>query len=61
MSILLLTEILDSRARKEKELIFYEREKERLEFKLVAIRSELNLTDKIIKLIRGEKLIEIKR
>ena len=60
MSILLLTEILDGRARKEKELAFYTREKERLEIKLAAIRCELSLTDKILMLIRAEKLIEVK-
>jgi len=61
MSILLLTEILDSRARKEKELIFYTREKERLEAKLTCIRQELNLTDMILTLIRKERLLEVKK
>ena len=60
MSILLLTEILDHRARKAKELEFYTEQKARLETKLVAIRRELSLTDMILNLIRKEKLIEIK-
>lgn len=61
MSILLLTELLDSRARKEKELAFYTQQKERLEIKLTGIRQELRLTDMILELIRKEKLLEVKR
>ena len=59
MSILLLSEILDHRARKAKELEFYMQQKERLEKRLVAVRCELNLTDRILSLIRKEQLIEI--
>ena len=61
MSILLLSEIMDHRARKAKELAFYTEQKERLEKKLLGIRCELNLTDRILNLIRKEQLIEVKR
>jgi len=60
MSILLLSDIMNHRARKAKELAFYTEQKARLEAKLADIRSELNLTDRILSLIRKEQLIEVK-
>lgn len=60
MSILLLSELIDSRARKAEELEFYQAQKAKLETKLVNLRKELNLTDRILELIRKERLIEIK-
>jgi hypothetical protein len=59
MSILLLNEIVEHRARKAKELAFYTDQKAKLEMRLCDLRRELNLTDTILALIRKETLIEI--
>lgn len=61
MSILLLSDLINRRARKQKELLFYTEQKELLERKLFGIRAELNLTDTILRLIRKEELTEIGR
>jgi hypothetical protein len=61
VTILLMGEIVEHRARKAQELAFYTEQKERLERKLTAIRCELNLTDRILDLIRREKLIEVQK
>ncbi|HUD11129.1 MAG TPA: hypothetical protein VMS08_01860 [Candidatus Saccharimonadia bacterium] len=60
MSILLLTDIMEHRVRKVKELAFYTEQKAQLEKRLCDIRHELNLTDRILKLIKDEKLVEVK-
>jgi hypothetical protein len=59
MTVLLLTDLLNSRARKQKELLFYTEQKEALERKLFDIRRELNLTDRILRMIRKEEITEI--
>lgn len=58
--IILLNDILDHKKRKEKELIFYQQELEKLLSKMKLIKTEIQLTEKIIKLIRDEMLVEIK-
>lgn len=54
MTILLIQDILDSRARAKKELAFYTGKKTELEKKLNDLRRELNLTDRILKLLEKE-------
>jgi hypothetical protein len=61
MTILLLSDIIDRRLRKQKELAFYAEQKAALEVKLAQVRHEINLTDKILSLIRKEELLEIGR
>jgi hypothetical protein len=58
MSIVLLSEVMDIRARKARELAFYTEKKHALEVRLANIRRELNLTDTILALIRREELID---
>jgi hypothetical protein len=59
MTILLLSDLLNRRARKQKELLFYMEQKELLERKLISLRREINLTDEILRLIQREQLVEI--
>jgi hypothetical protein len=59
VTILLLSEILDHRKRKAQELKFYTEQKKILEARLAIIRCEINLTDRILNLIRKEQLVEI--
>jgi len=55
VSILLLSDIMEHRVRKAKELAFYANQKALLEKRLHDIQRELNLTDRILKMIREEK------
>lgn len=59
MSIILLRDILDSRARMVRELAFYSDKKLELERRLFNLRQEINLTDTILAMIRREELLEI--
>ena len=59
--IILLQDVFEHRKRKQKELAFYLQKKEELEKKLMYLRQEINLTDYVIKLIKTEKEIEIKK
>jgi hypothetical protein len=60
MSIILHSDMIDHRARKALELAFYTEQKAALEIRLNELRREINLTDKILELIRKERLIEIR-
>jgi hypothetical protein len=59
--IILITDLLDSKARKEKELIFYQEELRKLEERMSYLRMEIKLTNDIIRLIENEKVQEIKK
>jgi RNA polymerase-interacting CarD/CdnL/TRCF family regulator len=59
MSILLLADLVDHRARKAKERQFYSEQKEILEARLAIVRGELKLTDTILSLTRREQLVEV--
>jgi hypothetical protein len=61
MSIILLSDLVDHRARKAKELAFYTEQKAALEIRLDFVRRELKLTDTILALIRREQLVEVGR
>ena len=57
--ILLITDLLDIRARKLKELEFYTQQLEELRLKMVFIQKEINLTNQIINMIEKETIIDI--
>jgi hypothetical protein len=58
--IVIITDLLDSRAKKEEELAFYIHQLEILQAKMNSIRHEINLTTTIIKMIEKEKLFDLK-
>jgi hypothetical protein len=58
--IILLTDIIEQKVRKEKELEYYQRELEKLNHKMFFIRKEIDLTNFIIDLIGREKLMDIR-
>jgi predicted restriction endonuclease len=60
MSIILLSELADHRARKASELKFYSDQKAVLETRLDLVRRELKLTDTILAMIRKETLVEVR-
>jgi hypothetical protein len=53
--ILTLTDILEQKVRKEKELEYYQEELERLMKKMRFVQQEIDLTNKIIYIIEQEK------
>lgn len=59
--LILLQDIYDMRKRKQDELEFYHKELEKLQMKMSTIRVEMELTNRIIDMIEGEKIIDIKK
>ena len=57
--ILMITDLLDVRARKLKELQFYSDQLEELKTKMYYIQKEIDLTNKIIKMIETETIVDI--
>ena len=58
--IILITDIIDQKVRKEKEIEFYEKELKKIEEKLFFLRKEQQLTQFIIDIIEQEKVVDIK-
>jgi hypothetical protein len=57
--IILLSEVIESKLRKEKELEYYQQELEKLQAKMGFIRREIDLTNLIIEMIDHEMVQEI--
>ncbi len=57
--ILLMSDLLDIRARKLKELEFYNHQLKELQLKMAFIQQEINLTNKIVDMIQKETIIDI--
>jgi len=57
--IILMSDLINIRLRKQKELEFYIQQMEELKLKMMFIRQEINLTGKIIDMIEKETLIDI--
>jgi len=58
--LILLTDIIESKVRKEKELEYYEKELQKLQEKMFFIRKEIDLTNLIINIIQKDNVIDIK-
>lgn len=58
-TIVLLQDLIDQRQRKEEELSRYSKNLESLKIKLDYLRKEIALTEKIIKLVKNEEIVEI--
>lgn len=58
--IINLQEVYDMRARKEKELEYYNRELMKLQEKMAFLKQEINLTHTIIDIIETEKVVDLK-
>lgn len=62
MSILIrLSDVIDSKVQKEKELEFYQRELQKLNQKMAVLREEITVTNIIIDLVRLEKVRDFKK
>lgn len=58
--IILLSDYVEQRVRKEKELEYYQRELEELQKKMFWLRKEIQLTNLIIEIVEQERVIDIK-
>jgi len=58
--IILLTDILDTRLRKERELAFYQGELEKLQEKMMFLRKDIQITNLCIEIIEQEKVVDVR-
>jgi len=58
--IVLLTDFIEQKVRKEKELEFYTKQLEELQKKMFFLRKEIQLTNYIIEIVEQEKVIDIR-
>lgn len=58
--IILLTDFIEQKVRKEKELEYYTKKLKELEKKLWLIRKDIQLTNLIIEIVEHEKVIDIR-
>lgn len=56
---MMISDLLDIRARKQKELEFYNQQLDELQLKMVFIQQEISLTNRIIDMIEKEQIIDI--
>ena len=62
MSMLIrLSDVIDSKVQKEKELEFYQRELQKINQKMAILREEITVTNIIIDLVRSEKVRDFKK
>jgi len=59
-TIIFITDLIDQRLRKEKEIEFYESELVKIEEKLFFLRKEKQLTQFIIDIIEKEQVVDIR-
>ena len=58
--VILLTDVLEQKLRKERELEFYEKELKKLEERLYWLRREITLNNNIIDIIKNNAIIDLK-
>ena len=58
--IVLLTDFIEQKVRKEKELEFYSLQLEELQKKMFFLRKEIQLTTYIIEIVEKEKVVDIR-
>jgi len=58
--IIFLTDVIETKVRKEKELEYYQKELEKLQRKMFFVRKEIELTNTIIDIIESEKVLDIR-
>jgi len=58
--IIMLTDVLEQKLRKERELEFYEKELKKLEERLYWLRREITLNNNIIDIIKNDAIIDLK-
>ena len=60
-SIVFITDLIESKVRKEREIEYYEEKLKEIEKKLFFLKKEQNVTETILDIIQHEKVLEIKQ
>lgn len=58
--LIILTDILETKLRKEKELEFYQQELEKLQQKMFFLKKDIEITNLCIQIIEQEKVLDIR-
>jgi hypothetical protein len=58
--LILLTDVIETKLRKERELEFYQKELEKLQQKMFFIRKDIDITNLCIQIIEQEKVLDIR-
>jgi hypothetical protein len=58
--LILLTDIIDHKLRKQKELEFYQKELDKLQQKMMFLRKDIEITNLCINIIEKEKVVDIR-
>lgn len=59
--LIIISDLLDTKARKEKELAFYNEQLKELQAKMYWVKKEIDLTTDIIDMIEREKMLDIQK
>ena len=57
--IIMLTDVLEQKVRKEKELEYYQKELEKLQEKMFFIQKDIDVTNLIINMIEKENIVDL--
>ena len=60
-SIIFITDLIESKVRKEREIEYYEEKLKDIEKKLFFLKKEQNVTETILDIIQNEKVLEFKQ
>ena len=60
-SIVFITDLIESKVRKEREIEYYEEKLKEIEKKLFFLKKEQNITETILDIIQNEKVLEFKQ
>ena len=60
-SIVFITDLIESKVRKEREIEYYEERLKEIEKKLFFLKKEQNVTETILDIIQNEKILEFKQ
>ena len=60
-SIVFITDLIESKLRKERELEYFEEKLKEIEKKLFFLKKEQNVTETILDIIQNEKVLEFKQ
>ena len=58
-SIIFITDLIESKLRKEREIEYYEEKLKEIEKKLFFLKKEQNVTETILDIIQNEKVLEL--
>ena len=58
--LILITDIIETRLRKEKEIEYYQQQIEKIQQKMFFLKKDLDITNLIIEMIEKEKVMDLK-